>query len=136
MRKCAETIIPNPGYTMAEIPLLFNNIPFRNKLLLNVTDKEVHDFWEDYDDDTKTNQMNYKGSILRKLDEFLVPIVKAIVGQSGSTIDMRKIIDADPGKILLVSLDNDMRGITSLIGSIVVAAIRSAAFFRQFIDEE
>ena len=44
MSKCAQTIIPNPGYTMAEIPLLFNNIPFRNKLLLNVADREVHDF--------------------------------------------------------------------------------------------
>ena len=134
-RKCAQTIIPNPGYTMAEIPRLFTDIPFRNKLLLNVKDKEVHDFWEDYDKDTKTDQMHNKGSILRKLDEFLVPIVRGIVGQSRSTVRMSDIIDATPGKILLVRLDKDMRGITSLIGSIIVAAIRSAAFSRQFMPE-
>ena len=80
--------------------------------------------------------MHNKGSILRKLDEFLVPIVKGIIGQSTSTINMWDIINASPAKILLVRLDNDMKGITSLIGSVVVAMIRSAAFFRQFMHEK
>ncbi len=129
MRKCAETIIPNPGYTMAEIRLLFDDIPFRNKLLRNVNDIEVHRFWNTYDDDTKTNKMDDKSSILNKLDEFLLPTVRDIIGQPMSTINMRDIMDK--GKILLVSLDRNQEGITSLVGSMIVALVRSAAFSRK-----
>src|SRR5260370_34950271 len=111
---------------MAEIPLLFDDVPFRNKLLLNVTDINVHRFWKNYDDDTKTNKMDDKSSILNKLDEFLLPTVRDIIGQQMSTINMRDIMDK--GKILLVSLDRNKEGITSLVGSMIVALVMSAAF--------
>src|SRR5205823_4069249 len=43
----AYTLIANPGYTMIDIPLLFNDA-CRQKLLRNVPSTEVIKFWHDY----------------------------------------------------------------------------------------
>ena len=54
-----------------------------------------------------------------------------IVGQAKSTIDMRKIMDARPAKILLVKLDRNQESSSSLIGSLIVSLIRTAGFSRE-----
>ncbi len=129
LRNCTRTIIANPGCTMAEIPLLLTDEGYRSRLIATVTDPQVRLFWQQYER-LKPSEKDEKASpILNKLDEFLQPLPRNIIGQSSSTIDLQQIMDE--GKILLVKLDRQLEQLTSLIGSILVALILNASATRK-----
>src|SRR5436853_1792235 len=94
MRQAAHTIVVNPGYTMAEVYRLFRDKDFRNKLLENVHNQSVKDFWEDYDNLPNFERHSQLAAVRRRLSEFLTDMVIPIVGQAKSTINMREIMDA------------------------------------------
>src|ERR1051326_3436870 len=106
MNICAHTIIANPVYTMAEIPLLLTDTAFRQQLLANVKDQKVRRFWEQYELVIK-DRFAYSREIppiLNKLDPFLQPMLENIVGQARTTIPMLDIMNQ--GKILLVKFQH------------------------------
>jgi hypothetical protein len=125
LKNCTRTLIANPGYTMADIPLLLQDAACRKKLVANVSDIDVQRFWRHQDQKKPTDQIYEISSTLRRVDEFLQPISRPIVGQSTSTIDMRNVMDE--GKILLVKLDTSIESVTSLIGSLIIASTLNAA---------
>ena len=127
LRNCTHTLIANPGYTMADIPLLLRNKECRSKLVAKVRDRNVLGFWQDYEDMRPSDQRAEREPILRRLEELLQPLTFNIVGQS-TTIDMRQVMDE--GKILLVQLSAQLPQVTSLIGSILVALVLNAAYSR------
>src|SRR5437588_7034010 len=49
LRNCTHTLIVNPGYTMADIPLLLLDDQCRKKLVSGVTDSDVRLFWQVYE---------------------------------------------------------------------------------------
>ena len=128
LRNCTYTLIANPGYTMAEIPLLLLNGECRKKLVSNVTDIDVHHFWQQYEQMKPSEQNEQASYIRRRVAEFLLPLSRPIVGQAQSTIDVQNIMDE--GKILLVKLSIQLPSVTSLIGSIMIALILNAASAR------
>jgi hypothetical protein len=128
LRNCTHTLIANPGYTMADIPLLLTNEKCRRRLVANITDRQVRLFWEQYENMKPSEQIERAGFILNKLDEFLQPLPGNIVGQSVSTIDLREIMDKE--KILLVKLSARLDSVSSLIGSVLVALMLNAAYAR------
>ena len=134
LRNCSYTLAVNPGYTMAEIPLLLTDKHFRQKLVANVTDPKVLLFWKTYEAMKPHEQREYAESTLNKLDEFLSPLVLNIVGQSKSTIDFRRVMDER--KILLVKLDAQMDQVTSLIGAVIIAMLLNAAYSRAELPVE
>src|SRR6266567_2696549 len=103
LRNCTQTLIVNPGYTMADLPLLLLDEHCRKKLIANVTNIQVQGFWKTFNRMKPSEQLDHADSTLNKLDELLQPLTVSIVGQSVSTIDFRKIMDER--KILLVKLD-------------------------------
>jgi hypothetical protein len=128
LRNCTYTLIANPGYTMAEIPLLLLNEKCRRKLVANVDDIDVRHFWQQYEQ-MKPNEQNEQAAyIRRRVSEFLLPLSRPIVGQSTSTIDMQSIMNE--GKILLVKLSTQLPSVTTLIGSMLIALILNAASAR------
>ena len=48
LRNCTHTLVANPGYTMADIPLLLQDEQVQKKLVANVTDPQVQLFWKTY----------------------------------------------------------------------------------------
>jgi hypothetical protein len=128
LRACTHTLVANPGYTMADIPLLLTNETCRRTLLSNVADAEIRRFWEEYDSMSLKDQREERSGILRRVREFLQPLTINLVGQANTTINLRAIMDE--GKILLVKLDARLESVTSLIGSIIVAQILNAAYSR------
>ena len=128
LRNCTATLIANPGYTMAEIPLLLLNAEHRKKLVANVTDSDVRLFWQQYEQMKPNEQHEQAAYIRRRVAEFLLPLSRPIVGQSASTIDVQRIMDE--GKILLVKLSTQLPSVTSLIGSVFIALILTAASAR------
>ncbi len=126
LRKCTYTLVANPGFTMAEIPLLLTDKTFRQQLIANVTDTDVLLFWKEYDQKSPTDQATERAGILRRVGEFLQSVSRPIVGQEQSTIDFTKVMDES--KILLVKLDSlRLFSVTNLIGSFMIAAFLTAA---------
>ncbi len=128
LRTCTHTLVVNPGYTMAEIPLLLLNAECRKQLVANVTDPDVLLFWQSYDQMKPSEQREEAASTLRRVREFLQPLTRNIVGQSKTTIHLRSVMDER--KILLVKLDARLPSVTSLIGSMIVAELLNAAYSR------
>ena len=128
LRACTHTLVANPGYTMADIPLLLTNEACRKTFLGNVRDAEIRRFWEEYDAMSLKDQREERSGILRRVREFLQPLTINLVGQANTTINWRAIMDA--GKILLVKLDARLESVTSLIGSVIVAQLLNAAYSR------
>jgi len=128
LRNCTYTLIANPGYTMAEIPLLLTDKNCRQQLVANVKKLETLTFWRDYDAMPPSEQRIERSSILRRVEEFLQDLTKPIVGQSKTTTDLQKIMNE--GKILLVKLSAQVDSVSSLIGSLMIALILNAAYNR------
>src|SRR6266568_6150103 len=128
LRNCTYTLIANPGYTMAEIPLLLLNEKCRRKLVANVEDIDVRHFWQQYEQMKPSEQNEQAAYIRRRVSEFLLPLSRPIVGQSTSTIDLQTIMNE--GKILFVKLSTQLPSVTSLIGSMLIALILNAASAR------
>ena len=125
---CTHTLIVNPGYTMADIPLLLADKNCRQQLVANVTDVDVRLFWQQYEQMKPSEQIEQIASLRRRIREFLQPLTRLIVGQA-TTIDFRRIMD--DRKILLVKLNRQLDAVTSLVGSIIVALILNASDTRQ-----
>jgi len=127
---CIHTIVANPGYTMAEIPLLLTDKNSRQKLVTSVKKSEVLRFWQRYELLRPDEQEDRFSPTLRRVDALLQDITLHIVGQERSTIDFRSMMDES--KILLVKLDSlRLSSVTNLIGSLFLAAFLTAAPTRQ-----
>ena len=113
----AYTLTANPGCTMIDICVLLTNAACRQKLLANVVDTDVLDFWDYYNQLSPKDQREESREILRRLNDLIHAPLRFIVGQSTSTINLQKIMDE--GKILLVKLDRQREQATSLIDSII-----------------
>ncbi len=132
LRNCAYTLVENPGFTMTEMRRLLTDQAFRMKLVRQLSNPQVIEFWErEYDLLRPQDQQQIIRSTLNKVDEFLTPAVYPIVGFGRTTVDFRQAMDTR--KIVLVRLALGEVGsqAVGLIGSIVVGQISNAALSRQ-----
>jgi predicted DNA-binding transcriptional regulator AlpA len=120
------------GGTLLDLRSLLVDKAFRERYLETVSDEEVLHYW-------KREFPLIKGvphsSILTRLNTFLRPkILRYIVAQQESRVDMRAIMDGK--KILLAKLSRGLIGEENshLLGSLLVAKIAQATVSRQ--DEE
>ncbi len=128
LRNCTYTLIANPGYTMADIPLLLTDKNCRQQLVANVKRLQTRLFWQQYEQMKPGDQLEQIASIQRRVDDFLQDLILPIVGQAKTTVDIRQVMD--DGKILLVKLSAQLDSVTSLIGSVLVALFLNAAYAR------
>ena len=131
LRNCTYTLVANPGYTMAEIPLLLQDDECRKKLVAQVTDPQVRLFWKTYESMKPSEQRQEAASTINKMDEFLQPLPRNIVGQAKTTVNMLQVMDER--KILLVKLSAQLDQVTSLVGSLIIALFLNAAYSRASI---
>ena len=119
----------NPKLTIAEFPLFFRNPAIRSRLLKQVTNPYVLDFWRSFERLSPKDQEERVGSTIRRIENFLIDsLVSDIVSQATTTIPLRRIMDES--KILLVKLSRNHSLLTQLIGSVLVQQINAAAFSR------
>jgi CxxC-x17-CxxC domain-containing protein len=125
-------LLDYPGSTMLGINRILSDKKYRNKVLNRVTDPIVKSFW--INEFGKWNE-RYLGEaiapIQNKVGQFIAtPIIRNIVSQTKSTIDMREIMDQ--GKILIVNLSKGRIGeeIMQLLGGMVITKLQLAAMER------
>lgn len=138
LRNSILSLLEYPGSTLLGIPRILVDKAYRRKVVEKVTDPIIKAFWLD-----EFNQYQEKfrseaiAPIQNKIGQFLSStIIRNIVGQPKSTIDMREIMDS--GKILLVDLAKGRIGEdnAALLGAMMITKIQLAAMSRVDIPED
>ena len=138
LRNCILALLDVPGNTLLGVMRLLVDKDFRGKVIDKIKDPVVKSFWVEeyanYNDRFRTEAI---APIQNKIGQFLSSsIIRNIVGQTKSTIDLRKIMD--DGKILLMNLSKGKIGEdnSALLGAMMVTKIQLAAMSRADTPEK
>lgn len=131
-------LLDSPGNTMLGIPRMYVNKAYRKKIVDNIKDPIVKGFWVDefanYNDKFRSEAVS---PIQNKVGQFVSSaIIRNIVGQTKSAIDLREIMDNK--KIFLINLSKGRIGEDSsaLLGAMIITKLQLAAMSRVDIPEE
>ncbi len=130
-------LLDSPGNTLLGISRMYIDKKYRKKIVDNIKDPMVKAFWVDefanYNEKYRTEAI---APIQNKVGQFLSSaIIRNIVGQPRSTIDLRDIMDNR--KILLMDLSKGKVGEdnSDLLGSMIITKLQLAAMSRVDIPE-
>ena len=125
-------LLEYPGSTLLDVNRMLINKNFRKKVVENITDPIVKDFWEqEFATYTDRYTQEATPAIQNKVGQFTSnPLIRNIVGQPKSSFDIRKIMDER--KILIINLSKGRVGEVNatLLGSMLVTKIYLAAMSR------
>ena len=131
-------LIEYPGATLLGVNRMLSDKDFRKKVVDNVKDPSVKSFWVDeFAKYTDKFAAEATPAIQNKIGQFTSnPIIRDIVGQPKSTIDIRKIMDEK--KILIINLSKGRIGESNanLLGSMLITKIYLAAMSRADVTEQ
>lgn len=138
LRNCLIALLDYGEGDLSDILRLFNERPFRNKVVACVRNKQVRDFWsKEYEKYPERLRAEAISPIQNKVGAFLShPVLQKILTNSEKTLNLRQIIDE--GKILLVNLAKGSLGedTSNLLGSLLISRFDLAALSRANIPEE
>jgi CxxC-x17-CxxC domain-containing protein len=126
-----------PGTTLLGIMRMLENKDYRENIIEKLKDPIVKSFWVDqFGEYHKQFATEAIAPIQNKVGQFLSnPLIRNIVGNSKSALDMREIMDK--GKILICNLSKGRIGedATNLLGGLLVTKLYLAAMSRVDIPE-
>ncbi|MFH1610286.1 MAG: type IV secretion system DNA-binding domain-containing protein [Patescibacteria group bacterium] len=138
MRNCILALLEVPGNTLLGIMRLLVDKNFRKKIIDNVSDPVVKSFWVDeYANWNDRFRVEAIQPIQNKVGQFLSSaIIRNLVGQPKSTLDLRKIMDNR--QILLMDLSKGRLGEdnSNLLGAMLITKLWLAAMSRVDTPEE
>jgi CxxC-x17-CxxC domain-containing protein len=138
LRNAILALLEYPGSTLLGIMRMLVDKDYRQKVVDKIKDPVIKSFWVD-------EFSKYRGSfeveaiapIQNKVGQFLTsPLIRNIVGQTRSAIDIRKAMDEE--KILIMNLSKGLIGEdnSALLGAMLVTRLQLAAMSRVNIPEE
>lgn len=131
-------ILEYPNTTLLGVNRMLADAGYRKKILEKVTDPVVKAFWvNEFARYTQRYEVEAKAAIQNKVGQFISnPLIRNIVGQVKSKIDMREVMDE--GKILIVNLSKGKIGEDNslLLGALLITKLQLAAMSRVDISEE
>ncbi len=137
LRNSILAILDYPGSTLLAVTRMLSDKKFRKKVIEKIQDPVVKSFWVNefagYNDKFASEAVS---PIQNKVGQFLSSsLIRNIVGQVKSTIDMRKIMDE--GKILILNLSKGRIGEdnSALLGAMMITKIQLAAMSRVDVPE-
>ncbi|MFA5107235.1 MAG: type IV secretion system DNA-binding domain-containing protein [Patescibacteria group bacterium] len=137
LRNTVLSLLEYPGSTLLGITRLLVDNKYRKKVVTRLTDPILKAFWLDeyaaYSNQFRTEAIS---PIQNKVGQFLSSsIIRNIVGQTKSSIDMRDIMDS--GKILLLNLSKGRIGEdnAALLGAMMITKLQLAAMSRVDMPE-
>jgi len=132
LNNCLMALLETPGSTLLEIMRLLTDKDFRDKIVNNLRDPVVKNFWTNefarYHDKFQVEAI---APIQNKVGQFLTnPVIRNIIGQKKSSFDCREVMDQ--GKILIVNISKGLMGESNsaLLGAMLVAKLKQAAMSR------
>jgi len=125
-------LLEYPGATMLDVNRMLVNKNYRKKVVDNVKDPIVKDFWNgEFASYSDRYTQEATPAIQNKVGQFTSnPLIRNIIGQAKSSFDLREVMDQR--KILIINLSKGRVGEinTQLLGSMLVTKIYLAAMSR------
>ncbi|HXF43918.1 MAG TPA: type IV secretion system DNA-binding domain-containing protein [Candidatus Paceibacterota bacterium] len=138
MNNAVLALLDTPDSTLLGITRILVDKDYRQKIIANLKDPVVKAFWvheyEEWQDKFRNEAI---APIQNKVGQFLsTSIIRNIVGQSKSTIDIFKIMNE--GKIFLVNVSKGRIGEdnSALLGAMIITKIQLSAMERVRIPED
>lgn len=130
-------LLDSPGNTMLGIVRMYVDKKYRKRIVDNVKDPMVKAFWiEEFANYAEKYRTEAVAPIQNKVGQFLSSaVIRNIVGQPKSTIDLRDIMDNQ--KILLLDLSKGKVGEdnSALLGAMIITKLQLAALSRVDVPE-
>lgn len=131
-------LMDNPGSTLLGINRMLSNEEYRDRMVANVKDPIVKTFWiSEFASWDPKFAAEASSAIQNKIGQFLsASVIRNIVAQVKSTINIREIMDQQ--KILIINLSKGRIGEDSsrLLGGMLITKIQLAAMERVDMPEE
>ena len=138
LRNTLLALLENEATSMLGIMRMYSDNAYRKKVVSRVGDPLVKSFWlDEYESWSEKYRTEALAAIQNKVGQLLsTPLIRNIVGQVKSTIDLRHAMDT--GKIVLVNLSKGKLGedASAFIGSMLVTKFQIDAMSRADIPEK
>ncbi len=138
LRNVILTLLETPNTTLVDILSLLANPDYRKRVVAQLTDPVLKNFWEKefakMPDRLKAEAIS---PIQNKVGQFVTSrMIRNILGKPKSSIDLETIMNE--GKILILNLSQGKLGEdnATLLGAMIITQIQLAAMNRSFIKEE
>lgn len=132
LRNAILLLLETPGTSLVSLMRLFTDGDFRCHLTDRCRDPAVRAFWiGEFGVWNERYRTEAIAPIQNKVGQFVTqPLLRNIIGQPTSTVNLRHIMDE--GKILIVNLSKGRTGedVSSLLGSLLVSSLQIAALSR------
>lgn len=132
------SLLEYPGSTLLGINRMLADSEYREKVVDKIKDPVVKSFWvQEYSKYSQRYEVEATAAIQNKIGQFIsAPIIRNIIGQTVSSVDMRKIMDEK--KILILNLSKGRIGedASKLLGGLLITKLQLAAMSRVDIPEE
>ncbi len=131
-------LLEYPNSTLLGINRMMADADYRNKVVEKVTDPVVKSFWmNEFSRYSEQYAVEATAAIQNKVGQFIsAPLIRNIVGQVKSSINMREIMDSR--KILIINLSKGKIGEDNsmLLGGLLITKLQLAAMSRVDLSEE
>jgi len=131
-------LLEYPNSTLLGIMRMFAEKNYREKVVDGLEDPVVKAFWRnEFARYTQRLETEAVAAIQNKVGQFIAnPLVRNIIGQTRSTIDMKGVMDE--GKILIVNLSKGKIGEdnSALLGAMIITRLQLAAMSRVNVLEK
>ncbi len=137
LRYTILALLDYPDSTMLDITRMLTEKDFRAKVVANVQDPVVKNFWvNEFGSWNEKFMTEAVAPVLNKVGAFVAnPLIRNIVGQPKSSFNIRQIMDE--GRILIVNLSRGLVGEdnAAILGAMMVTKIQLAAMSRANIQD-
>ena len=130
-------LLEYPDSTLLGIMRMLSDREYRAKIVQNLQDPVVKSFWaNEFARYTQRLETEAVAAIQNKVGQFVSnPLIRNVLGQSHSSVDLRKVMDE--GKILIANLSKGRIGEdnSALLGAMLITKLQLAAMKRVDIPE-
>lgn len=138
MNNTLLALLEYPGTTLLGIMRMLNDKEYRKEVVTNLKDPVVKSFWaNEFSRYSEKFETEATAAIQNKVGQFVSnPLVRNILGQAHSSIDLRKVMDEQ--KILIVNLSKGRIGEdnSALLGAMIITKLQLAAMSRVDMAEK
>lgn len=138
LRNTIFSLLEIPNATLIDALRILSEKEYRNKVVPQITDPVIRNFWEnEFDKMTDKLRVEAISPIQNKVGQFVSSkMIRNIIGSPRSTIDLEEIMNG--GKILLLNLSQGKLGEdnAALLGAMIITQIQLSAMNRAFMKEE
>lgn len=137
LHNCILALLEYPGSTLLGVNRMLADENYRAEVVDKIKDPVVKAFWlQEFARYTQRYEIEATAAIQNKIGQFISsPLIRNIIGQVESSVDMREIMDKE--KILILNLSKGRIGEESskLLGGLLITKLQLAAMSRVDILE-